>query len=103
MDCAENDFNDTRAESIDSCAVSWWEVKDEESLRYTRICCNSASDVIVCLANKLKGGNVEPCLALYSFLQRLITSAKVTSRHGSFHSLWKQTLLECGSGFGKGI
>lgn len=22
MDCAENDFNDTRAESIDSCAVS---------------------------------------------------------------------------------
>ena len=23
MDCAENDFNDTRAESIDSCAVSF--------------------------------------------------------------------------------
>lgn len=35
MDCAENDFNDTRAESIDSCAVSFGagEISDDESLR----------------------------------------------------------------------
>lgn len=35
MDCAENDFNDTRAESIDSCAVSFCldEVNNDESLR----------------------------------------------------------------------
>ena len=35
MDCAENDLDDTCAESIDSCAVSlgFCEVSDNESLR----------------------------------------------------------------------
>lgn len=35
MDCAENDLDDTCAESIDSCAVSFWggEVNEINSLK----------------------------------------------------------------------